>query len=56
MKLLNRQNAFLVHRQIAAEPMITDPVDKSLTFAIFGLRFIVSALPYVPLSELADYL
>ncbi|EKD14093.1 hypothetical protein MBM_07770 [Drepanopeziza brunnea f. sp. 'multigermtubi' MB_m1] len=38
--------------QIATELNITNSVEKSLVFAIFGMGFIVGAVPYGPLSEL----
>jgi MFS family permease len=38
--------------QIATEPQITKNIYQSLIFAIFGLGFVVGALPYGPLREL----
>jgi len=38
--------------QIASEFHITTQVEQSLPFAIFGVGFVVGALPYGPLSEL----
>lgn len=38
--------------QIATELQISYSVEKSLVFTIFGMGFIVDALPYGPLSEL----